>query len=92
LIERLDAAGIANARMNSPDDLWDHPQLKARDRWRAMNSPVGSLPTLLPPLTIPDLEPRIDPVPALGEHTERILNEFGYSNAEIAGFRQAGVV
>jgi itaconate CoA-transferase len=92
LIERLDAAGIANARMNSPDDLWDHPQLKARDRWRPMNSPAGPLPTLLPPLTMADLEPRIDPVPALGEHTERILNEFGYRNEEIAAFRQGGVV
>jgi itaconate CoA-transferase len=92
LIERLDAAGIANAYMNSPEEVWKHPQLKARDRWRAMNSPVGPLPTLLPPLTMPDFEPRIDPVPALGEHTERILNEFGYSDAEISAFRQAGVV
>jgi itaconate CoA-transferase len=92
LIERLDAAAIANARMNSPDDVWDHPQLKARDRWRAMNSPVGPLPTLLPPLTMPGFEPRIDPVPALGEHTDRILSEVGYSNAVISVFRQAGVV
>jgi itaconate CoA-transferase len=92
LIERLDAAGIANARMNSPDEVWEHPQLKARDRWRNMNSPVGPLATLLPPMTMPDFEARIDPVPALGEHTEQILSEFGYSNAEISAFRQAGVV
>jgi itaconate CoA-transferase len=92
VIERLDAAGIANARMNSPDEVWEHPQLQARDRWREMNSPVGPLATLLPPLTMPDFQPRIDPVPALGEHTERILNEFGYSNGEIAALRQAGVV
>jgi itaconate CoA-transferase len=92
LIKRLDAAGIANARMNSPDEVWEHPQLKARDRWREMNSPVGPLATLLPPMTMPDFEPRIDPVPALGEHTECILSEFGYSNAEIAVLRQAGVI
>jgi itaconate CoA-transferase len=92
ITERLDAAGIANAHLNSPEEVWEHRQLKARDRWRAMNSPVGPLATLLPPMTMPDFEPRIDPVPALGEHTERILNEFGYSNADIAAFRQASVV
>jgi itaconate CoA-transferase len=92
LIERLDAAGIANARMNSPDEVWEHQQLQARDRWREMKSPVGPLATLLPPLTMPDFEARIEPVPALGEHTEHILNEFGYSQAEISAWREAGVV
>jgi itaconate CoA-transferase len=92
IIERLDAAGIANARMNSPEEVWEHPQLQARGRWREMNSPVGPLATLLPPLTMPGFEARIDAVPALGEHTERILSEFGYSNVEIAALRQAGVV
>jgi itaconate CoA-transferase len=92
VIERLNAAGIANARMNSPNEVWEHPQLQARDRWREMDSPVGPLATLLPPLTMPDFEPRIDPVPALGEHTDRILSEFGYSSTEIAALRQAGVV
>jgi itaconate CoA-transferase len=92
LIERLDASGIANARMNTPDEVWEHPQLKARDRWRAMNSPVGLLATLLPPLTMPGYEARIDAVPALGGHTERILSELGYSSGDITALRQAGVV
>jgi len=91
-IERLDAAGIANARMNTPEEVWEHRQLKARNRWRKMDSPVGTLPTLLPPLIMPDFEARIDAVPALGEHTERILSELGYSNPEIAALRKAGVV
>jgi itaconate CoA-transferase len=92
LIERLDASGIANARMNTPDEVWEHPQLKARDRWREMDSPVGLLATLLPPVTMPDFEARIDAVPALGEHTERILSEFGYSSRDVAALRKAGVV
>src|SRR4030095_13972849 len=50
LIERLDASGIANARMNTLDEVWEHPQLKARDRWRETDSPVGLLATLLPPV------------------------------------------
>lgn len=92
LSERLDASGIANARMNTPDEVWEHPQLKARNRWREMDSPAGPLATLLPPVTMPDFEARIDAVPALGEHTERILDELGYSSGDIAALREAGAV
>jgi itaconate CoA-transferase len=92
LIERLDASAIANACMNTPEEVWEHPQLKARNRWREIDSPVGPLATLLPPLTMSDFEARIDRVPVLGEHTERILSEFGYSSADIAALRQAGVI
>jgi itaconate CoA-transferase len=92
LIERLDASGIANARMNTPDEVWEHPQLKTRDRWRAMDSPAGLLPTLLPPVTMPGFEARIDAVPALGEHTERILSELGYRSGDITALREADVV
>jgi itaconate CoA-transferase len=91
-IERLDRSGIANARMNTPDEVWQHAQLKARDRWREIESPVGPLPTLLPAVTTPDFEARMGAVPALGEHTDRILSEFGYGSAEIVALRQAGVV
>ena len=92
VIERLDASGIANARINTPDEVWEHPQLKARDRWREMDSPVGLLATLLPAVTMPDFEARIDAVPALGEHTERILSELGYTSGDIVALRKAGVV
>ena len=92
LIERLEASDIANARMNTPGEVWEHPQLKARKRWREMNSPVGLLATLLPPVTMADVEARMDAVPALGEHTERILGELGYSSGDITALRQAGVV
>jgi crotonobetainyl-CoA:carnitine CoA-transferase CaiB-like acyl-CoA transferase len=92
LIERLDASGIANARVNTPEEVWEHPQLKARNRWREIDSPAGALATLLPPVTMPDFEARLDRVPALGEHTERILKEFGYDSENIAELHKAGVV
>jgi itaconate CoA-transferase len=92
LIGRLDASGIANARINSPDEVWEHPQLEARNRWREMDSPVGPLATLLPPATMPDFEARLDKIPALGEHTEPILAELGYSSEDIVELRKTGAI
>ena len=89
---KLDAAGIANARINTPEEVWQHPQFKARNRWREMGSPAGPIPTLLPPATLSGFEARLDPVPALGEHTDRVLAELGYSMAEIGAMRAGGAV
>lgn len=90
--ERLERASIANARMNQVADLWQHPQLQARGRWRQMGTPAGPVPALLPPGGTDTYEPRMDPVPALGEHTEAILGELGYTAAEIAALRAAGAI
>jgi itaconate CoA-transferase len=75
-MRRLDDAGIATARVNDIAALWAHPQLAARSRWDAFGSPAGPLPGLLP-VSGEGWEPRFDPVPALGEHTEEILAELG---------------
>jgi itaconate CoA-transferase len=87
IVARLDGAQIANARMNSMQEFWDHPQLKARERWREVDSPVGPLQTLLPPVTMLDVEPRMDPIPALGEQTEQILRSLGYQDEQISRLR-----
>jgi itaconate CoA-transferase len=92
VVERLEAAQIANARVNSMQEVWDHPQLKARQRWREVGSPVGPLPALLPPGSWDDGDPRLDPVPALGEHTEAILAELGVQPAAIAKLRSAEAI
>jgi len=83
VVERLEAADIANARLNSMQQFWSHPQLAARDRWRRVGSPAGELDALAPPFNIDGMEPRMDPIPALGAHTRAILAELGYSAAEI---------
>jgi len=91
VVERLEAAQIANARVNTMHEVWAHPQLKARRRWREVGSPVGMLPALLPPGRW-DEEPRMDPVPALGEHTDAILAELGLDAAAIRALRAAEAV
>jgi itaconate CoA-transferase len=72
---RLDAAQIANGRMNDMAGLWSHPQLKARDRWRTVGTPAGDVPAMLPPGRNNSFDYRMDPVPAVGEHTQMILKE-----------------
>lgn len=73
----LERAQIANARLNTMQDLWEHEQLKARDRWREVGSSAGAIPALLPPGDISTFSPRMDAVPALGEQTNNILREIG---------------
>jgi crotonobetainyl-CoA:carnitine CoA-transferase CaiB-like acyl-CoA transferase len=84
IIERLEAADIANARLNDMEQFWRHPQLAARDRWARVGSSAGEIDSLKPPFNLSDFEPRMEPIPALGEHTGAILAELGYDEAEIA--------
>ena len=77
LTGRLDQAGIANARLRTPQEFAEHPQLAARDRWRAVDTPGGPVQALLPPVTVPGREPLMGPVPALGQHNEAIRAELG---------------
>ena len=89
---RLDAAQIANARMNDMAGLWAHPQLQARARWRTVGTPAGPISALLPPGRNASFDYRMDPVPAVGQHTDAILRELGRSESDIAALRAAGVV
>jgi len=92
VLERLEKAGIANASINDMAQLWAHPQLAARNRWTRVATPAGDIPALLPPALPSGVEPRMDPVPGLGEHTERILGELGYDPAAIAALRKEGAL
>jgi itaconate CoA-transferase len=91
-VARLDAAGIGNATVNEMRELWAHPQLAARDRWREMASPAGPLTTLRLPGSWTDEEAPVGAVPAVGEHTELVLADLGYTREEIARLRAQGVV
>ena len=89
---RLDQAQIANARMNDMAGLWAHPQLKARERWRQVESPAGEIPALLPPGRSNAFDYRMDAVPRVGEHSEAILRELGRSAEQIEALRAAKAI
>ena len=92
LIARLDAAQIAHARMNTLPDFLAHPQLSARNRWREVATPAGPIRALAPPVSIDEDDPRMDAVPALGEHTDAILRELGYDASRISAWRAEGTI
>lgn len=92
VVARLEQAQIASARVNDMHGVWQHPQLRARDRWREVDSPVGKLPSLLPPGRNDAFSPRMDGVPGLGQHTQAILAELGLNDAQQADLAAGGVV
>ncbi len=92
VLTQLDATGIASARMRSVRELVDHPQLRARDRWRQIHSPVGPLPALLPPVIMEGVEPVMGPVPDVGEQTEQILRELRLDDVTISQLRRRRVI
>jgi len=92
VVARLEQAQIANARVNDMHGVWQHPQLQARDGWREVDSPVGKLPSLLPPGRNAAFTPRMDAVPALGQHTQDILAELGFSAHEQASLAAGGAL
>jgi len=89
VVERLDTAGIANARVNDMAGLWAHPQLAARQRWSNVDTPAGPVPALLPPGVNSAFDYRMEAVPAVGQHNAAILAELGWSAAQIATLHDA---
>ncbi|TMG88665.1 MAG: CoA transferase [Betaproteobacteria bacterium] len=92
VVQRLEEAQIANAHVNDMHDVWKHPQLQARDRWTRIETPIGPIPALLPPGKTDAYTPRMDPVPGLGEHSESILRELGWSAPDVGRLRQIGAI
>ena len=92
VVARLDQAQIANARMNDMADVWAHPQLAARQRWQSVGSPAGQIPALLPPGRSNAFDYRMDPIPAVGQHTQAILSELGLGADAIAALRAAAAI
>jgi itaconate CoA-transferase len=92
IIRRLDAADIANARLNDMDEFWAHPQLAARKRFVSVGSPAGELQLLKPPLNFDAEDAAVGGVPTLGQHTRAILGELGYGAKDVDRWAAEGAI
>ncbi|MEG0222950.1 MAG: CaiB/BaiF CoA-transferase family protein [Comamonas sp.] len=92
VVQRLEAAQIANAAVNEMRDVWAHPQLQARGRWTEVATPAGPIAALLPPGRTDAYTPRMEGVPGLGQHADAILHELGWSQDGIAALRREGAI
>ena len=79
---RLAEAGVPAAQIKQLADVVEHPQLRSRDRWRPVETEFARVDALLPPATFGDVEARMGPVPALGQHSRALLLEAGLTGAE----------
>ena len=91
-LQRLEAAGIANARVNSVEEYLRHPQLAANGSWREIGSPVGPLKALRPPARLHGVEPAMGSIPDVGQHSEAVLAELGFERPLIDRWKQTGLL
>ena len=92
VVKRLDEAQIGNANMNDMNQVWHHSQLEARQRWAEVDTPNGKILAMRPPGMPESFNARMDPIPAIGQHTDAILGEIGYGEIEIARLRADGAI
>ncbi|NUT26483.1 MAG: CoA transferase [Streptomyces sp.] len=93
ILKDLESMRIACAGVNDVAAFLDHPVLSGRDRWHDVAVPGGATArALLPPADLAGVPARMDPVPAVGEHTEAILTELGRTGEEIEALRADAVV
>lgn len=92
IMDRLDQAQIANARLNTVREFAEHPQLQARNRWSQVDSPSGPIKVLIPPVTLEGVDTVMNPIPSVGEHSELVLKELGFEAITIQQWREQGVI
>ena len=92
VVQRLDAAAVANGRVNDVHGLASHEQFRARERWRTIGTSAGPIDALLPPADLDGIMPVMGNVPDVGEHTDAVLAELGYDRATTDAMRASGAI
>jgi itaconate CoA-transferase len=92
VVRRLEAADIPFGSLNEVAEFIAHPQLAARDRWREVGSPAGTLRAIVPPFDLEGMAPNMGDIPAVGDQTDEVLAELGYGAEEIARLHAVGAV
>jgi len=92
ILKDLEEIGIACAGVNDVAAFLDHPVLAARERWREVAVPGATVQALLPPADLAGIPARMDPVPAVGEHTDAILTGLGLAPDDIRALRADAVI
>ncbi|MEP6721665.1 MAG: CaiB/BaiF CoA-transferase family protein, partial [Variovorax sp.] len=94
LIAALDRAGVPCGPINTVADVFREPQVKAREMLRYVSHPSGvDAPQVASPMRFAEspLQTQSAP-PLLGQHSEDILAELGYSAADIEALRKTGAI
>jgi len=87
-LQRLKVSRLPYGEVRTMGQVLTHPQVVARKMVQEVDSPVGSVPVIASPLHLSDNPSRLDPIPSLGQDTEAILKELGYSSEEIRKMKE----
>jgi itaconate CoA-transferase len=75
VVDRLQRSRTAHAFVRDLTGVWNHEQLRARDRFVDVDTPTGRTTTFQPPFNLNDLPPATPQVPAVGEHDPTLIAE-----------------
>ena len=94
ILDALQGAGVPAGPIHTIDEVFDHPQSKYYNLSQTVeHSTLGTINQIGFPYTFTEtpLEIRLPP-PTLGQHSDEVLAELGYSAEKIDGLKESGAV